>query len=65
MFDDVGNVEDGAVVGWYVSAVGEEEMPTCSTACFRFAEITGIALCTASFMSLALYVMTASSWVAR
>ena len=45
MFDDVCDVEDGTVVGRYVSPIGEEEVPTGSTARFWFAEITGIAVC--------------------
>ena len=45
MFDDVCNVEDGAVVGWYVSPIGEEDVPTGLTAGFGSAEIAGIAVC--------------------
>ena len=44
MLDDVGNVQDGTIVGWDFCIGGEKEMPTSSAMCAGFAEITGIAV---------------------
>ena len=44
MFDDVGNVKDGPVVGWDFCVRREKEMSPCTAARYGFAEITGIAV---------------------
>jgi hypothetical protein len=44
VFDDVRNVEYGAIVGWYFGGRREEEVATSTTARFRFGEIAGIAV---------------------
>ena len=44
MFDDVGNVEDGAVVGGDFCIVGQEEMSTRAAFDLRFAEVAGVAV---------------------
>ncbi len=44
MFDDVGNVQDGSIVGWDFCIGGEKKLPTGSATCAGFAEITGIAV---------------------
>ena len=42
VFDNVGDVEDGAVVVGDVGAVGEKEMSSSATAGLGFAEVAGI-----------------------
>ena len=44
MFDDVGNVEDGTIVGGDFCIVGHEEMPVRAVFGLRFAEVAGIAV---------------------
>lgn len=44
MFDDVGDVEDGAVVRRVGSVTGEEEMATSVAASLGFAEVAGVAM---------------------
>ena len=44
MFDDVGDVEDGAVVGGDFGVSRHEEMSACSAFGFWFAQRTGIAM---------------------
>jgi hypothetical protein len=42
MVDDMSNVENGAIIGQYVSIGGEEKVASGAAACFGFAQVAGI-----------------------
>jgi hypothetical protein len=42
MVDDMSNVENGAIIGQYVSIGGEERVASSVAACFGFAQVAGI-----------------------
>ena len=44
IFDDVGNVEDSAVVGWYGRVAREEEVPAGSASVLGLAKVTCVAV---------------------
>ena len=44
MFDDVGDIQDGPVVGWDFRIGREKEMPPSAAAFPGFTEITGVAV---------------------
>jgi hypothetical protein len=44
MFNDVGDSQDGPIVGWDFCIGQEKEMPTGTASCTGFAEVTGIAV---------------------
>ena len=42
MFDDMCDVENGAIIGWDVGCGGEEEVAASTAASFWFAKMAGI-----------------------
>jgi hypothetical protein len=44
MFDDVGYIQDGPIVGWDFCIGRERKMPPSAAACPGFAEITDVAV---------------------
>ena len=44
MFDYVGNIQDGAIVGWDVGIGGQEEVATSVASGFWFTQVAGIAV---------------------
>ena len=42
VFDNVGDIEDGTIVWWYVCIGGKKEVAARSTASLRFAEVAGV-----------------------
>mmetsp|Transcript_14003 Transcript_14003/g.31893 ORF Transcript_14003/g.31893 Transcript_14003/m.31893 type:complete len:205 (-) Transcript_14003:3807-4421(-) len=44
VFDDFGDVEDGAVVGWMQDVFGQEEVAAGAAPCVGLVEVTGVAV---------------------